>query len=487
MTPNAEFKFKTSPMKHQEEEWRNSRDLEFRAIHWEQGTGKTWLAINTAAWLRQRGQIGGMFVLAPNGVHQNWHKNELPAHMPGPYESYAYRTSGRGTKKQEAALTSLDKSPFPVLCMSYDSLMTKAGAEAAREFMEARRCLFVADEAQFIKTAGTKRTKRVIAAGKYAPYRRTLTGTPVTKCPFDVYPQMKFLSPVFWDRQGFASYEAYKSYFSVMRPMYNTHSGRMFDHVVGYQNVDRLSEMLAPHSSRVLKSEVLDLPPKVYTKRYFKLSDEQQAVYDQIKNDFAASLASGETITAPERIVQLLRLQQVTCGYAPIDSIDIDKASMLHFRENPRVEALFEAIAGLEGSTIIFARFRMDIDRICGVLEVQGDKFVRYDGRTPDSERSEAAEKFQAGEAKYFVGNPAACGRGLTLHKAQNVVYYSNSFDLEQRLQSEDRAHRIGQVNSVLYVDLVCEDTVDEHVVDKLRNKRNIASEVLGDEITEWI
>jgi SNF2 family DNA or RNA helicase len=113
-----------------------------------------------------------------------------------------------------------------------------------------------------------------------------------------------------------------------------------------------------------------------------------------------------------------------------------------------------------------------------------------YFGDTPSEERQEIITRFQDpdSELKYFVGNTQTGGYGITLTEAQNVVYYSNNFDLEKRLQSEDRAHRIGQTNKVTYVDLVAKDTVDEKIVKALRNKLNLAQEVLGDEKwREWI
>jgi SNF2 family DNA or RNA helicase len=85
------------------------------------------------------------------------------------------------------------------------------------------------------------------------------------------------------------------------------------------------------------------------------------------------------------------------------------------------------------------------------------------------------------------VGNPQTGGYGITLTAASTVIYYSNGYDLEKRLQSEDRAHRIGQKKSVTYIDLIAEKTVDEKIVKALRKKINIASEVLGEELRDWI
>ena len=113
---------------------------------------------------------------------------------------------------------------------------------------------------------------------------------------------------------------------------------------------------------------------------------------------------------------------------------------------------------------------------------------VDYYGLTPQEDRQPNIKRFQEDlECRFFVGTPQTGGYGITLTQANTVVYYSNGYDLEKRLQSEDRAHRIGQKKSVTYVDLIADDTVDEKIVKALRKKINIASEVLGEELRDWI
>jgi SNF2 family DNA or RNA helicase len=185
-------------------------------------------------------------------------------------------------------------------------------------------------------------------------------------------------------------------------------------------------------------------------------------------------------VTAPMAMVRLLRLQQITCGFVPTDDDELEEFE----GKNPRLDLLEEICDGLGHSAIIWARFRRDIDLI---MQRLGDRAVRYDGSTSDDDRAKAKERFQAGEVQFFVGNPAAAGTGLTLHKAKTVIYASNSFKLTDRLQSEDRAHRIGQDNQVVYIDLIAPGTVDEHIVRALRDKRDIAGILTGDQLKEWM
>lgn len=474
------MQFKTTPFKHQLEEWEASRSMPTRALFWEMGTGKTKLVIDTAAWLREAGEIDGMLVLAPNGVHDAWILDELPTHMTLPYWAHAWRSGSAATKwhaKEVAQLTSRDG--LVVLAMSYDGFMTKRGHEAALKFLDKRRCLFVADEVHRLKTPSAKRTRAAVYAGRRAQYKRILTGTPVTNSPFDVYCPLKFLDENFW-KPEFASYESFKTYFGVWEERVNSQTGGRFSQVVSYRNIDQLAAIVDRVSSRVTKDQVLDLPPKVYKKVYFEMAPEQARVYEAIKNDMVAFLNSGEVITTPLVIVQLMRLQQVTCGYVPSDGAE----ALTRFDDNPRLKCLLEVLEDSPGQAIVFARFREDINQICAAL---GADCVRYDGAVEQDARVEARRRFQDGSARYFVGNPAAAGVGLTLTAAKTVVYYSNNFSLEQRLQSEDRAHRIGQSSSVTYIDVVARGTVDSRIVKALRDKLNIASQITGDEVRKWL
>jgi SNF2 family DNA or RNA helicase len=508
------MKWKTKPYAHQRDEWELSKDAAARAILWEQGTGKTKLIIDTARHLFDEGEIDGVLILAPNGVHDNWVVDELPAHLAGnDWDAFAYFSGKASTKWHQKALEELFEARFPWLCMSYEAFMTKRrkrkkgeaktptpprGRETAERFLRERRALYVCDESQRIKTPSAKRTKAIAASGKHAPYRRILSGTPVTNTPFDIYSQYRFLDWNFWKERGFARFEAFKTYFAIWETFVKLDSGQFkrendctpeelsnvqpgrFSRPAQFRNFQELHGYVMEIATRVKKEDVLDLPPKVYTKRRFDLSSEQKRVYKSLRDDCIAMLENGELVTTPLVVTQLLRLQQITCGYIHHD----DCETVSRFPDNPRLAALKDTLEDVDGSGIIFARFREDIDQI---VELLGEDAVRYDGQTSPEARQKARKDFQAGDVRWFVANPAAAATGLTLHKAATVVYYSNSFNLEHRLQSEDRAHRIGQERTVLYIDLVARGTVDSKIVTALRKKLNIASKITGDTLAKWL
>lgn len=481
-----DYQFRTKPFRHQLEEFEGHKDDVIRAIFWEQGTGKSKLEVDNAAYLYEQGKINGVLVVAPNGVHRNWVVEEFPKHLPehiwNRTRLHCYQTSKANTKWHQDELKKLWKHDgLIVMAMSYDAVMTEKGRAAAWAMLRDRAVLYILDESARIKTPGAKRTKRVVASGKYAKYRRILTGTPVSNSPFDVYSQLKFLDEDFWKKYGIGTFEGFKTQFGVWERQ-ERRDGRGYNELLGYKHLDQLKAMVDTVSTRLTKEDVLDLPPKLYSKRFFDLEPKQRRLYDELRDEFITFLDSGEMVSASLAIVRLLRLQQVCCGYLPPDGED-EPVQDICF-PNPRLSLLKELAEDIPHQVIIWARFKRDIDLICDAL---GREAVRYDGLVDDDGRAEAIDRFQKGDARFFVANAQAAGEGLTLTAARTVIYYSNSFKLTERLQSEDRAHRIGQEHPVNYIDLIAYNTVDLHIVNALASKLDIASKITGDRVREWL
>jgi len=259
--------------------------------------------------------------------------------------------------------------------------------------------------------------------------------------------------------------------------------GRTIQVVHAFQNLAELSEKLQGFSYRVLKEDCLDLPPKNWTKRHITLSKEQQKVYDQMKKEALATL-NGKVTSTMTVITQLMRLQQITCGHFVADDGSTQEI------KNNRITELMEVLDEIEGKAIIWGHWQKDIQNIVSEIEkVHGPgSVVDYYGLTPQEDRQDNIRKFQSDpKCRFMVGTPSTGGYGITLTAANTIIYYSNGYDLEKRLQSEDRAHRIGQNKNVTYIDIIAEDTVDEKIVKALREKINIASEVMGEELKDWI
>tara|TARA_R110001583_G_scaffold1701_2_gene13116 strand:+ start:680 stop:2113 length:1434 start_codon:yes stop_codon:yes gene_type:complete len=475
------YPFKTKPYLHQLAALDRSWEKIEYAYFMEMGTGKSKVLIDNTAMLFDAGKLQGLVIIAPKGVYRNWSAKEIPIHLPEHIPSRIGVWSSRLTKEVKDELNNLfqPNDDLNILVMNIDAVITKKGKLLLDKFLNTRICLLAVDESTIIKSPSAKRTKAMIHFSRFAKYRRILTGSPVTKSPLDIFSQCDFLNP---HLLGFSSYYSFRNRFAVLNDA--NYGGRTFKQVMGYKNTEQLHEILQEFSYRVVKEECLDLPPKVYMRREFEMTKEQSRVYKQMRQSAIAFLGDGEATTTTV-LVQLLRLHQISCGFIPTDEGEVVQL------ENNRATELISALEEISGKVIIWANYRNDIFLLKDMLSKKygANSFVTYFGDTKEDERVEAVEQFQdaSSPVRFFLGNTQTGGYGITLTSAQTVIYYSNNYDLEKRLQSEDRAHRIGQENSVTYLDLVCKATVDEKIIKALRNKISLAQAVTGDKWREWI
>tara|TARA_B100001250_G_scaffold332603_1_gene298047 strand:- start:807 stop:2153 length:1347 start_codon:yes stop_codon:yes gene_type:complete len=447
----------------------------------EMGTGKSKVLVDNMAILYDKGKINGALIIAPKGVYRNWYSQEIPNHLAShiDYKTVLWTALTSKTKDKEYQQLFKVDLDLHILIMNVEAFSTKKGLEFATRFLNCHNSLVAVDESTTIKTPTAKRTKAILALGKLAKYRRILTGSPVTKSPLDLYTQCGFLNE---ELLGFGSYYSFRNRYAVMRNA--NFGGRRVQLIAGYQRLDELAKILKPFSDRVLKEDCLDLPEKTYIEREVELTSEQLQTYSTMK---AAALASlkGKRATAPHVLTQLMRLHQITCGHLKNDDDTITEL------KSNRVSSLLDLLEEVEGKVIIWANYVYDIKHIVAAIAKKygEDSIVQYYGAIPSEMRQKYIETFQDPESKarFFVGNPQTGGYGITLTAANTVVYYSNGYDLEKRLQSEDRAHRIGQKKAVTYVDLITPKTVDEKIRKALRKKINIATEIMGEELREWI
>ena len=474
------YKFKTKPYKHQMTALEKSWNRETYAYFMEMGTGKTKVLIDNLAMLYDKGKVNGALIIAPKGVVGTWYDNELPTHLPNHIAHVTTLWQSNITKKQKEKLESLFEveESLHILIMNVEAFSTTKGVEFANKFLSCHETLMAIDESTTIKTPTAKRTKNILKLSESAKYRRIMTGSPVTKNPLDLYTQCDFLSPWLLD---FTSYYAFRNRYAEMKTLHM--HGRQVQVVNGFKNLGELSDKLKDFSYRVLKDDCLDLPDKIFIKRQIQLSPDQRKLYEQMKKE-AIAILKGKQSTTVNTLTQLMRLQQITCGHFTAD----DGATQPI--PNNRITELMDVLEETEGKAIIWAHYQYDITAIIqAVAKKYGEEsIVDYYGLTPQEERQPNIKRFQDDpKCRFIVGTPSTGGYGITLTAANTVIYYSNGYDLEKRLQSEDRAHRIGQKKSVTYVDIMADDTVDEKIVKALRKKINIASEVLGEELRSWI
>lgn len=481
---DVNYKFKMPPFQHQKDALEYGWARPEFGLFMEMGTGKSKVLIDNIGMLYQAGEIDFALVIAPKGVYRNWVAKEIPEHMSDDVSHRVIRWVSSANKKQQEEMRSVkDKfDGLTIFVMNVEAFSSLKGQKAGTWMARALGTggLIAIDESTTIKNHKAKRTKALMKIAAGFKYRRLLTGSPVTKSPMDIYSQTEFLRP---GLLGYDSYYAFQGRYAVMQR--RTMGQAAFQQIVGFRNLDELTDKIDRFSFRVLKKDCLDLPEKIYTARYVGLTNEQISMYNQIRQHAMVLLDTGEMATAPAVITQMLRLQQIMSGH-----LKTDDGEMLYF-PSKRMDALEEIVNEHDGKAIIWSRFRYDI---IGITKMLNEKFgegcaAAYFGDTPDEERNNAVKNFQNPDhpLRFFVGNPATAGYGLTLTEANLVVYYANDFNLETRVQSEDRAHRIGQRNNVTYIDLITEGTIDENIVKSLRAKIDIGAKVLGEEAKEWL
>ncbi len=478
------FDYKTNPYDHQRKALEASWAEEYYALFMEMGTGKTKVAIDTMAVLYEAGKINAALIVAPKGVYDNWFKNEIPAHLPDRIERTLLRWTPAKTKRMEIDLKDFivgDLNGIKIFVMNIEAFSTSRGTDAATAFLyQNPNNLVVVDESTTIKNRKAARTKNIVKLQEYSKYRRILTGSPITKSPMDLFSQCDFLKN---KALGFNSYFAFQARYANIQQ--RTMGHRSFQQIVGYRRLDELSEKLDTFSDRVLKQDCLDLPEKVYVRREIEFTPEQKKLYTQMKKLALAKLESGELATTASVLTQIMRLQQICCGFIQPDEGEIETIP------SNRLKELLELSDEVQGKAIIWATYTHDILRIEEELKLRfgPDSVATYYGGTPQDQRQEIVTRFQdkADPLRFFVGQPRTGGYGITLTAANTVIYFSNSYDLEIRLQSEDRAHRIGQTNKVTYIDMVSPDTIDEKILQALRSKIDIAGQVLGEDAKDWL
>lgn len=485
---------KTKGMAHQLEALRRMQGRAAYALFMEQGTGKTWTLLADAERNYAAGLIDAVLVFAPKGVHTNWVRREIPAHLGVEAITRLWR-SGMG-KRERAKLDDLlrprevgEVPPLRVLAMNFDALMSKDALAFARSFLRATSAMVIVDESGRIKNPSAERTQRLMLLRDLAKLRRIATGTPVTNAPMDVFSQMEFLEE---GLLGTTSYRAFVAEYAELmdkdHPMLkrmiedNPRMGRAQivarnpDGSPRWRNLDKLQGLLTPHSYRVLKRDCLELPDKIYKTVYFELSPAQRTAYELMKEDLRIKLEDG-SLQPVAALAALVKLQQITSGF-----VIKPEGGVLYVDErNPRLEALCDALEDVDGSVLVWARFKEEITAVSAALRKAGRRVVEYHGGVNAKDREAAVDAIQSGKADVFVGNAQAGGIGLTLTAAETTVYFSNDWNLATRLQSEDRNHRIGTRNNVVYIDLAASDTIDESIARALQRKEGMAAAILGD------
>lgn len=526
----AADRYKNPPRQHQRVARTKAKGKKGFALHMEQGTGKTWVAIDEMIEEWNLGNIDGAFVLAPNGVHMNWILRELPKHLPDWVEGarYAFWSSSMTKLEQRAVdeVLGMGKGdPFRLIAVNIEAVdRVERCKEMLRDFCDGGDMAGYLDESSRIKNPQIKRSKFIHGLRNRTVYRRNLSGTPITQSPFDIWSQFQFLDPNILREP---SYTAFKTQYGVFeehktiltldddgkrkeeviknrllegiaerakranphRPHFEPQIiKRTKDGLPIYKNLDQLAKIIEPYSYRVLKADCLDIPDKTYQRLLVDLVPSQRKLYETVRKEL---LMEWDNMVSPlTKLTALGRAQQVVCGYVVMARGMPEQSIFEKDEDNPRIKALLELIEDNgDASAIIWARYTEDIKVIARVLRRHygEDTVGTYFGETGKNARNKAIDDFEARRIRWFVGNQDSGGIGITLNAASMCIYYSNHYGLEARLQSEDRCHRDGQTKKVTYYDIEARGTCDEEIINALVNKKEIADIINGDSPKKWL
>jgi hypothetical protein len=479
--------FKTTPYDHQAKEFEISADLEARALLWQMRTGKTKLIIDTACHLFLQDKIEVCVVVAPNGVHDNWARRELPIHHWDTVErdTLTWITDIAGDKgiarvkaherkgwqeQHDAWWMRLER----VLKTSKMKWIFLASETMTREEVRkiiariARRhkgkILTVFDESHDFRTPGSKRTKMALALGRKSKYTRILTGTALDNSPLHAFTQYQLLEA---GCLGFEKYSDFKRHHAVYE-VKQSRQGRSFPVLVEYRDLEGMRDKMAVLSSVVLREDCEDLPALIPMIREIQTTAEQQRIYDEFRKSFEV-LILGEEVSIGENTMRMIKLQQILSGFVKDEYGDIHDIPGI----NPKLEAVIDEAELSAGKVIIWCNFHEDMDRVCVALRARKHVVVEYHGRVNAAGKLAARQAFEPGaenDVKALVGYPTA---GLDLSSAEKIIWYSHTFDAIKRGQADERATAMGGKN-IPVIDFIA-GGVDTYITDNVKQKVSVA------------
>ena len=520
------FAYKTVPFKHQVEAFNFGRNRDFFALFMEQGTGKTKVIIDLATDMYAKGEIDAVLIIAPNGVHTQWIREQLPIHCALPYMGVAFKsTAGVALKNEIHAITTLPADKIKFFAVNVEAFSYPTYLSMFFHYVAAHRCFVVIDESTGIKNPDAKRThniirglaeckwrgKSLVACTPISAKRAILTGTPITNSPFDIWAMAEFLKPNFFGR----TYWSFKAHFGLQRKL-NVQQGSVIRQVnVGlkpadlldiqkltveaacqkygmkesdveyihankpehsYKYLDELKDKIKEFAYFVTKDECLDLEPKIYKRRVVQMSDEQIKAYTDLEKEYI-TMYEGKQLSVLNKVALYTRLSQIAGGFFPYTETDEDTGEftkdIVPFAKNPKLEALIEDVAISDYPLLIVTRYTAEAKMIYERLKKNEDLQVGCFIGTL-KEPHEPVEAFKQGYLHVLVANEGMISRGHNLQNAHTEMFFSNDYSLEKRLQTEDRIHRNGQTEKCLYIDYIADGTVDMKVYASLRANKKL-------------
>lgn len=528
--------FKTEPRSYQLEAYNRFKDEKSIALLFDMGLGKTKTAIDIASYKFLKGDIDAVMLIAPNGVHMQWIVEQLPIHCNVPYETFIWDSTKLNRKYYKAQGNKFFSAKQTERKLKYLAINVEAFSSKtilkytdyfAKKFGD--KLFIVFDESTKGKNPTALRTKAILKYNNVGS-RAILTGTPAAKDPYGLYTQYEFLRPNFFG----INYIVFKHKFGLLVNDRNFHTGRSFQRqitekdfnlvknrlkkirekresegrsfqqedyflvasasnmsesairtidnangFIKYRNLDLLKQAIAPVTMSVRKDDVADLPPKIYAISYVLMSQEQKTIYENLRESLRAQY-TGRELSVQNKLSLTLRLLQVCGGFFPYSLEDegVRQNSIKRIETaTGKLESIKNSLEEIdfdETKCIVWAAFVPELLMLYEELSKEYSCCLYYGGVDTHA-RDTILQEFKEGKYDIFIGNIATAAYGLNLQNATVQLYYSNNFRTEDRLQAENRSHRIGvKASSVIYKDLVVKDTVDELCLKAIKAGRDL-------------
>jgi SNF2 family DNA or RNA helicase len=517
------FQFKTKPYEHQLQLFDKHKDQKYFGLFADMGTGKTKVTIDIMTYKFLKKEISACLIIAPNLVHEQWINEQLPLHCAIDYKAFIWESAKiarRAYKYNLDDFLMLKTDKIKIFAVNVEAFQSKTVLNYIAEFVHNHNAFIVCDESTRIKTPTAIRSKMIHKLNKYGQ-RCILTGTPATKSPFDLWSQFEFLQANYFR----CAFIVFKHRYGILIRQTNIQTGARYEtlidegtfycikkflecrkkengdkltddiieaaHVIyrvseknimfineqekftRFKRLDELKRIISADVSFIKKEECLDLPSKIYEKCFVELSKEQRKIYNNLKTEFIATYEDRE-LSVQNKVTLTMRFMQICGGFFPYYDNEENKKYKLIGKTTPKLERLKEELDEVgDKQIIIWATFVAELEYLYNELKKNYRCFLYY-GKTKKYEKQKIVEQFKNNEYQIFIGNPTAAGFGLNLQSATIQFWYSNTFRTEARLQAEDRSHRIGITNPVLYKDFICKNTVDEKLYQIMKEGKDL-------------
>lgn len=491
-------------------------------LFFDPGTGKTRTALLIAATKYAAGEIDSLLVIAPNGVHKQWATEEIPKWISDVNTTVQW--------KKNKKLFFIDGA-LNIVCTNIEQFSTKTRYLDYVEWVNSHRAMIVLDEATRIKNPKAIRTQRllyefntVIRRGKTilksepkTVARAILTGTPVTNGPFDVWSMFEFLQPGYFGINWYGFQNKYGMFHAiqvngrVIRILINEEawhqikaatSFEMANALYGvnlstydmiksqesyqgpFKNVEQLRDKMLEIAMFVKIEDCIDMPDRVYNRKLLDMSPEQERVYDELETYYITTYKD-EKVEAKSKLTAYIRLQQIASGFVSSEQVPEDELEdpppnkITWFDDLPKMDQLLvdceEIVGAIEnptGQVIIVCHFSAEAERIFDSLQAAGYHCCLQTGW----KKVGSIDGFKQGKYSVMVANIRVISMGFNLQElCHHMIFYSNTFSLEDRIQVEARIYRAGQKQKCIYTDYVMKDTIDMKVYAALKQKKQLA------------